>query len=218
MLHQPEDNHPERHAQRRDHESDEAEKNGPEREAQPMGRSPTARPGADPRIARRAAEANFEDEEGEAKGEQNDGEKGRLGTVEAGPVFRVDFGGEGPEAQEREGPELDQHVESDEQHPSKQRGTQTRQNRAPETRPGPATERPRGLFESRVHVPQRRRDRQIDQRIVRRRDDQERAGEILQARAQRHPGIAGDERGHGERGDDQHRPYPLSRDAARSST
>ena len=86
-----------------------------------------------------------------------------------------------------------------------------RQNRAHETRPGSATERPRGLFESRVHVAQRRRDRQIDQRIVRCGDDQERAAEILQARAQRHPGVAGDERGHSEGRYDQHRPHPLSR-------
>ena len=102
-----------------DHERGEAEENGPERKAQIARRSLTPRAGADARVARAAAKANLKDQKEEAKCEQNDCQERGLRAIEAGPVFRVNLGGESAETQQREGPELDQHVESDEQHPAK---------------------------------------------------------------------------------------------------
>ena len=89
----------------------------------------------EPRIARPAAHAQFSDHADEAKGDEDDRNQRGFGSVKSRPVLSVEFGGEGAEAQQHKGAELDQHIERDQQYAAVESRTELRRHDPEETSP-----------------------------------------------------------------------------------
>ena len=107
----------------------------------------------------------------------------RLGAVEADPVLGVDLGGEGTEAQQAEGAELHQRIECNQQHAAEHGRPQLRQDDPHKTAPAADPQHAGTFLERRIKAAQGRGNRQINERKIRARDDQQRPGELLDGRA-----------------------------------
>ncbi len=166
---------------------------------------------AEPAIARPAADQLLGDQTKQAQQHQHHSQQRRLRAGKPGAIRRVDRGGERAKTQHGEGAELDQRVQRHQQHAAQQRRPQLRQDHAAENCGGALPQRARALFQRRVHLAQGGGDRQVDQRIIRHRDHQQRARQKPQARAAPDPPVAGGEGGHGGRHHHQHRPEPAAR-------
>ena len=158
-----------------------------------------------------AAQQQFRRHDAEAQDDQDGRQHRGGGAVVAQFVGFVDGGREGLDAQERQRPELDQHVKRHEQQPARQRRHELRQHGAAEDPPGTMADGSGHVFERRVHAPQRRRDRQVDERVFGEDLHQHRAGHPLDAGRQRQPGEGRDQGRHGERQRHQHAPPPAAR-------
>ena len=158
---------------------------------------------------RAAAQPQLGQQQQQAAQHEHAGQRVGGRPVEGRLVLVVDGGGEGREAQQLQRAELGEQVQRRRAAPppssaGRSCGSTTRANVAPRAVP----ERAGGLLQRRVEPAQRRRDRQVDEREVRQGHDQQRAAVPLDARGQRHPAEAVDERRDGQRRDQQHVPEP----------
>ena len=206
MLHQPIADHAERHAKRRRRQRHEGQQGRKPDPTETRARRDATGAGSNARIARPAAHVQFRHHTDEAQGDENEREERGFRPVKPGPVLGVKLGREGAEAQQRKGPELDQHVERDQQNAAVERRTQLRGDDSDEASPGPVAQRPRGLLQPRIKATQRGGDGQVDQRIIGAGHHQQRAGEVLQPVAERNPRVARDERRNCQRRDGKHSP------------
>ena len=129
----------------------------------------------------------------------------RRRAVERRAELVVDRRGERREAQHLQRAELGQQVQRDEQPPPSRAGRSCGRTTRRERRPAAEAERVRPISSNAGSSRAGRGDRQVDEREVRQRDDEDRPGVTLDGVGQRHPGVAVDERRHGERRDEQPR-------------
>ena len=166
---------------------------------------------AEPVIALAAATLRgFDGQHQHDQGDQREAEHGQRGAVEGGAEADVDGAGEGVEAHHRDGTEVADDVEGDEQRAGGERDAQLRQGDAQEGLPAALAERAAGFFEGRIEVAQPGAQHQQDVGISEEGEHEERAAEAVelgqrvdaQRREQLLQRSVGAQRGdHGESGD-----------------
>ncbi|MNZ30237.1 hypothetical protein D3C78_475020 [compost metagenome] len=153
-----------------------------------------------------AAHAQFQPEHQQAHEQQHRREHGGVGVAELQFELLVDRRGERLQAENRQGAELHQHVQGNQQAAANDRRPQQRQGDAPEHAPARLPQGARRLFQRGIEVTQGRGYRQEHQRVLGQAHHQDGAAQAFEARAQRHPGKAADKGRHGERQAQDHTP------------
>ena len=171
-----------------------------------------ALPGA--HMAALAAHAQLQPQQGQAHQQQYRRQHRRVGVAELQFELLVDRCGEGLQADDRQGSELHQHMQGNQQGAGQQRRPQQRQRNAKEHAP---TIEPQGagrLFQGWIQVAQGGRHRQEYQWVLGQGHDQNRAAQAFELSAQRHPSKAADKRRHGKRQAQNHPPDAPARQVA----
>ncbi len=204
-LEQPVRQRVQRHAERDADQRGQGEerRDGPAAEAY---RRCGAGEGAVPGDAGPAAGPGLQADQQQGQRDQDQGEQGGRGGVEAELVLGEHGGGEGGVAQHREGAVLAEQVERDEQHAAGQCGPGEREGDPAQGGQPAAAERAGDLLRGGVAVPQGGRDRQEDQRVERAGHDQHRAPVAVDGAEQRDPGVAADELRYGQWQGERDRP------------
>jgi hypothetical protein len=94
-------------------------------------------------------------------------------------------------------------VQPDEERAAADGKAQLRERDAQESAPGAEAERGGAVLECRIETPERCRKRQVEKGKIGQNGNKDAAEEAMQGGHQAHPGIALDEGGHGQRGDEQ---------------
>ena len=161
-----------------------------------------------------AAHPQLQPQQHQAQRQQHGGKHRRVGVAEFQFELLIDRRGEGLQADDRQRAELHQHVQRDQQRTGEQRRPEQRQGDPEKHAPAILPQRAGGLFEGRVEIAQRCRDRQEDQRILGQAHHQNRPAQSFEMSAQRNPGKAADKRRHGKRQAQDHAPQSPPRQIA----
>ena len=121
---------------------------------------------SEPGVAPVAPQAELGEEQEEAEQHQHPGHRRGGGAVERRAVLVVDRGREGREAQQRQGPELGEQVEPDQQRATEQGRAQLGEHDRAEGVRTRVAQRPRRLLQRRVEAAEHRDDREVDEGVV----------------------------------------------------
>ena len=165
----------------------------------------------DPCVPCATAGGRLTDQQHEAQQHQDAGERAARRPVERGLELLEDGGGQGGEPQHRERAVLREQVYCDEQAAAQNCEPQLRKYHAPKGIRRAGAQRPRRLLDRGVESAQRRRGGHVDEREVRQRGDQDAGPETVQRGHHADPRVAVDERGNGERRDQQRPPERAAR-------
>ena len=186
---------------------------GDRRQGHAPQRRATLRPGGprpDPCVPAAAPGDVLDQEERQAADHQHPGQRRRGRTVEGGAVLLDDRGRERLEAHDREGAVLREQVQPDEERSAQDREPQLRQDHAPK-HPGRAlTEAGADLLQRGIETSQRRHDREVDQREVGQRGDQDAGRQARHRWDDTDPAVARDEGGDHEGRGEQDGPRPTT--------
>ena len=177
-----------RHADRRNEQAGEPEHHRhldpTERQARrtPCGERAPGRP-------RPAAPGRLGDEQHEPEQDERDRERAGGRGAEADLDLGVDLGREGVEAEDLERAELGEQDQGDEEHSSDERGPDLVQRDAEERSRTAEPEPARDVLEPRVGGPERRRDRQVDERVAAERHHEHGAPVPVHGGLDRDPGV-----------------------------
>ena len=180
-------------------EGQEADHDERRQQPEPDGRRGPGAAAGDAGVAAAGAERGLGEGDGEADQHQHAGQQGGGGVVELRGVLLEDGGGEGFDAEERQGAELGQHVRCDEEaRPAEGRGD-LRQDDATEGLGAGVAKGAGDVLEARIEAAQCCAYGKVGQGDAVKGEDENGALHLLEARAEGGPGEAGDIGGHGER-------------------
>ncbi|MNM91060.1 hypothetical protein D3C81_1033480 [compost metagenome] len=150
-------------------------------------------------MPRLAAYAQLKPEHQQAHEQQHRRQHRRVGVAELQFELLVDRRGEGLQAEDRQGAELHQHVQGNQQAAAENRWPEQWQGDSEEHAPAILPQGARRFLQGGVEVAQGCRHRQEHQRVLGQAHHQNGATQAFEARAQGHPGKAADKGRHGER-------------------
>ncbi|MNN14746.1 hypothetical protein D3C81_1278250 [compost metagenome] len=161
-----------------------------------------------------AAHAQLQPQQRQAQHQQYGGEHRRVGIAELQLELLIDRRGEGLQADDRQGAELHQHVQGNQQRTRQQRRPEQGQGDLEKYAPTILPQRARGLFEGWVKVAQRCRYGQENQRVFGQAHHQDSPAKSLEMSAEGNPGEAADKCRNGERQAEDYAPQSTARQIA----
>ena len=157
-------------------------------------------------VAGAPAPGRLADEHHQPEQHEHERERAADGRRVAALELGVDLRRERLEAEDLEGAELGQQDQRHEQHPAEQRRPDLVQRHAEERPQPPAPEPARDVLEARVGAPQRRRDRQVDERVAAERHHEHRSPVPVHGGVDRDPAVGDHEVRHRQRQHEHDRP------------
>ncbi|MNV40830.1 hypothetical protein D3C71_1324480 [compost metagenome] len=161
-----------------------------------------------------AAHAQLQPQQRQAQHQQYGGEHRRVGIAELQLELLIDRRGEGLQADDRQGAELHQHVQGNQQRTRQQRRPEQGQGDAKEHAPAILPQRASRLFQGRIEIAQGCRHGQKDQRILGQAHHQDRPAESFEMSAEGNPCEAADKGRYGKRQAENHAPQSSARQIA----